>query len=62
MDDTREVAQNREEDVDEEITAASALEEDTKRREDDGNWCWCQQEHAGPQRHRYSRMILQMSL
>jgi hypothetical protein len=36
VDDTREVTQDGEQDVDEEITAASALEEDTDRREDDG--------------------------
>lgn len=36
MDDTRQVTQNGEQDVNEEISVASALEEDTDRREDDG--------------------------
>ena len=36
MDDTRDVAENREQDVDEEIGIATSLKEDTKRREDDG--------------------------
>ncbi len=36
MDDTRDVAQDRQEDVDEEIGIATALEEYTKRWEDDG--------------------------
>ena len=36
VDDTRDVAQDRQEDVDEEIGIATALEEYTKRWEDDG--------------------------
>ena len=36
MDDTRNVAQDCQEDVDEEVGIATALEEDTKRWEDDG--------------------------
>ena len=36
MDDARNVAQNCQEDVDEEVGIATALEEDTKRWEDDG--------------------------
>ena len=36
VDDTRDVAQNCQEDVDEEIGIATALEENTKRWEDDG--------------------------
>ena len=36
VDDTRDVAQDRQEDVDEEIGIATAFEEDTKRWEDDG--------------------------
>ena len=36
MDDTRDVAQDRQEDVDEEIGITTAFEEDTKRWEDDG--------------------------
>lgn len=36
VNDTRDVAQDRQEDVDEEIGIATALEEDTKRWEDDG--------------------------
>ncbi len=36
MDDTRDVTQDCQEDVDEEISIATALEEDTKRWEDDG--------------------------
>ena len=36
VDDTRNVAQDCQEDVDEEISIATALEEDTKRWKDDG--------------------------
>ena len=36
VDDTRDVAQDRQEDVDEEIGIATAFEEDTKRWENDG--------------------------
>ena len=36
VDDTRDVAQDCQEDVDEEIGIATALKEDTKRWEDDG--------------------------
>jgi len=36
VDDTRNVTQNGEQDVDEEISVASSLEKDTERREDDG--------------------------
>lgn len=36
MDDTRDVTQNRQQDVDEEVGIATALKEDTERREDDG--------------------------
>ena len=36
MDDTRNVTQDREKDVDQEICIATALKEDTKRWEDDG--------------------------
>lgn len=36
MDDTRDVAQDCQEDVDEEVGIATALEEDTKRWEDNG--------------------------
>lgn len=36
VDDTRNVTQDRQQDVDEEISIAAALEEDTQRREDDG--------------------------
>lgn len=36
MNDTREVTQNRQKDVDQEVTTASALEEDSEGREDDG--------------------------
>ena len=36
VDDTRDVAQDRQENVDEEIGIATAFEEDTKRWEDDG--------------------------
>lgn len=36
MDDTRNVAQDGQQDVDEEVGIATALEEDTKRWEDDG--------------------------
>ena len=36
VDDTRNVTQYRQEDVDEEVGIATALEEDTKGREDDG--------------------------
>lgn len=35
MDNTRDVTQNRQADVDEEIRIAAPLEEDTERREDD---------------------------
>jgi hypothetical protein len=37
MDDTRDVTEDGEQDVDEEISVASPLEEDTQRREDNGN-------------------------
>jgi len=37
MDDTRDVTEDGEQDVDEEISVASSLEEDTQRREDNGN-------------------------
>lgn len=36
MDDTRDVTQNGQEDVDEEIGIAAALEKDTQRRKEDG--------------------------
>lgn len=36
MDDTRDVSQNREQDVDEQIGAAATLEEDSQGREEDG--------------------------
>lgn len=36
MDDSRNVTQDSQQDVDQEVSTASALEEDTKRREDDG--------------------------
>jgi len=36
VDDTRDVAEDRKQDVDEEVGIATSLEEDTKRREDDG--------------------------
>lgn len=36
MDDTRDVTQNGKTNVDEQISAASSLQEDTQRREDDG--------------------------
>ena len=36
VDDTRNVAQDREQNVDEEVCIATSLEEDTERREDDG--------------------------
>ena len=36
MDDTGQVTKDGQEDVDEEVTAASTLEEDTDGREDDG--------------------------
>ena len=36
VDDTRDITQDCEQDVDEEIGIAASLEEDTKRREDDG--------------------------
>lgn len=36
MDDTRNVAENCQADVDEQVRTTSTLEEDTKRREDDG--------------------------
>jgi len=36
MNDTRNVTQDGQEDVDEEVGVASALEEDTQRRQDDG--------------------------
>lgn len=36
VDDTRDVTQNREQDVDEQIGAAATLEEDSQRREEDG--------------------------
>ncbi len=37
MDDTRNVTEDGEQDVDEEISVASSLKEDTQRREHDGN-------------------------
>ena len=36
MDDTREVTEDGQQDVDEEISTAATLEEDSKRRKDDG--------------------------
>lgn len=36
MDDTRDVTQNGQQDVDEEVGIATSLKEDTKRRENDG--------------------------
>lgn len=36
MDDTRNVTQNREEDVDQEVRVAAALKKDTERRKEDG--------------------------
>lgn len=36
MDDTRNVSQNRQEDVDEEVSSAAALKEDTDGRKEDG--------------------------
>ena len=36
MDDTRDVTQNGQQDVDEEVTMASALQEDTDGRQEDG--------------------------
>lgn len=36
MDDTRDVTEDGQQDVDKEVSAASALEEDTERGEDDG--------------------------
>jgi hypothetical protein len=36
VDDTRDVTQNREQDVDEQVGAAATLEEDSQRREEDG--------------------------
>jgi hypothetical protein len=36
MDDTGDVTQDREDDVEEEVGAAATLEEDTQRRQDDG--------------------------
>lgn len=37
MDDTREVTQNRQEDIDQEVAAAATLEEYAERRQNDGN-------------------------
>ncbi|KAK5628676.1 hypothetical protein RRF57_004391 [Xylaria bambusicola] len=36
MNDARDVTQNRQEDVDQEVGTAATLKEDTERREDDG--------------------------
>jgi hypothetical protein len=36
VDDTREVTEDGEQDVDEEVSSAAALEEDTQRRKEDG--------------------------
>jgi len=62
MDDTRNVTQYCQEDIDQQIATASALEEDTKWWEDDGKTVdRCVRFHTAILRTETSYMILQMS-